>query len=117
MRALQIDTGRLVFKETSDLPVRGKHEALIRVTCAGICNTDLEILRGYKSFIGIPGHEFVGRVEAAEQDFLLHQRVVGEINCSCNVCDNCRQGRKTHDGIAAFEKAAEKGVLKVLIES
>lgn len=82
--------------------------ALIRVLCAGICNTDVEILRGYHAFRGIPGHEFVGevvelrRVSASTKKKWLGRRVVGEINVSCSsygyrpVCDFCRRGLKTH---------------------
>jgi threonine dehydrogenase-like Zn-dependent dehydrogenase len=82
--------------------------ARIRVRLAGICNTDVEILRGYHQFHGIPGHEFVGEVveiggaSAAEQKRWIGKRVAGEINVSCTaygykpVCDFCRRGLKTH---------------------
>jgi threonine dehydrogenase-like Zn-dependent dehydrogenase len=82
--------------------------ARIRVRLAGICNTDVEILRGYHQFHGIPGHEFVGEVveiggaSAAERRRWIGKRVAGEINVSCAaygykpVCDFCRRGLKTH---------------------
>jgi len=82
--------------------------ALIRVRLAGICNTDVEILRGYHSFHGTPGHEFVGEVSAVDgvsqklEKQWLGKRVCGEINISCRglgykpVCDFCRRGLKTH---------------------
>lgn len=82
--------------------------ALIRVRLAGICNTDVEILRGYQAFHGIPGHEFVGEVadvqgvSAAQKEKWLGHRVCGEINVSCAaygdraVCDFCKRGLKTH---------------------
>ncbi len=82
--------------------------ALIRVYLAGICNTDVEILRGYHQFRGVPGHEFVGEVvqvrgaSAATRKSWLGKRVAGEINVSCSaynykpVCDFCRRGLKTH---------------------
>lgn len=82
--------------------------ALIRVRVAGICNTDVEILRGYHQFRGVPGHEFVGEVvevagvSAAVKKKWMGQRVAGEINVSCSaygykpVCDFCRRGLKTH---------------------
>ncbi|HKV26185.1 MAG TPA: alcohol dehydrogenase catalytic domain-containing protein [Candidatus Acidoferrum sp.] len=82
--------------------------ALVRVRFAGICNTDVEILRGYHSFRGIPGHEFVGEVAEVRSGSLslakkwLGRRVVGEINVSCSaygyrpVCEFCRRGGKTH---------------------
>ena len=82
--------------------------ALVRVLLAGICNTDVEILRGYHSFRGVPGHEFVGEVAAVngvsakEKSKWLGKRVAGEINVSCSaynyrpVCAFCRRGLKTH---------------------
>jgi alcohol dehydrogenase len=63
---------------------------------AGICNTDLEIIRGYMGFRGILGHEFVGQIEACADASWLGKRVVGEINCYCGDCDYCRQGLTTH---------------------
>jgi threonine dehydrogenase-like Zn-dependent dehydrogenase len=82
--------------------------ALVRVRLAGICNTDVEILRGYHHFRGVPGHEFVGEVvevagvSPAEQKRWIGNRVAGEINVSCSannfkpVCEFCRRGLKTH---------------------
>jgi threonine dehydrogenase-like Zn-dependent dehydrogenase len=64
---------------------------------AGICATDLEMVRGYYPFKGIPGHEFVGDVVASHgKTEMIGKRVVGEINISCGVCDHCRRGNKTH---------------------
>ena len=80
MRALYYD-GQLAFVNDYAQPVPPPGEALIRVLLAGICNTDLEITRGYKGFRGILGHEFVGVVERCEDPQLMGQRVVGEINC------------------------------------
>jgi threonine dehydrogenase-like Zn-dependent dehydrogenase len=82
--------------------------ALVRVRLSGVCNTDVEILRGYHAFRGTPGHEFVGEVaevqdvSAATRRKWLGRRVTGEINVSCSaygfkpVCDFCRRGLKTH---------------------
>jgi threonine dehydrogenase-like Zn-dependent dehydrogenase len=82
--------------------------ALIRVRLAGICNTDVEILRGYHAFRGTPGHEFVGEVVDAagvsseKRRHWIGKRVAGEINVSCTafgfrpVCEFCRRGLKTH---------------------
>jgi threonine dehydrogenase-like Zn-dependent dehydrogenase len=82
--------------------------ALVRVRLAGICNTDIEILRGYHGSHNIPGHEFVGEVaevrgvSAKERARWIGRRVVGEINISCSaygykpVCAFCRRGLKTH---------------------
>jgi len=78
------------------IPERGEDEALIRVLMAGICNTDLEIIKGYKEFKGILGHEFVGIVEEHDNSDLLAKRVVGEINCGCGECEYCVKGLKTH---------------------
>ncbi|MEZ4560187.1 MAG: alcohol dehydrogenase catalytic domain-containing protein [Caldilineaceae bacterium] len=73
-------------------------EALVRVTLAGICATDLELIRGYKGgYRGILGHEFVGVVEAAPgQPAWVGRRVVGEINIGCGDCDLCRSGLGKH---------------------
>lgn len=71
-------------------------EARIRTTLAGICNTDIEILQGYVGFQGVPGHEFVGVVDQAEDKGLVGRRVVGKINAPCGLCQTCREGRSTH---------------------
>jgi threonine dehydrogenase-like Zn-dependent dehydrogenase len=76
-------------------PVPGADEALIRLRLGGICNTDLELIRGYKNFSGVPGHEFVGDVCEGPADW-TGRRVVGEINVSCGVCDMCRRNMNTH---------------------
>ncbi|MBD3314383.1 MAG: alcohol dehydrogenase catalytic domain-containing protein [Chitinivibrionales bacterium] len=78
-------------------PRRRAGEVLIRVTLAGICNTDLEIVRGYvPGFNGIPGHEFVGVVEEADDSRLVGKRVTAEINCACGQCEYCRAGLGRH---------------------
>ncbi len=79
-------------------PPSAPDECLIRVTKAGICGTDLQILNGYAGFAGIPGHEFVGVVERAPAADVrwVGQRVVGEINVGCSVCEQCRAGVKEH---------------------
>jgi 2-desacetyl-2-hydroxyethyl bacteriochlorophyllide A dehydrogenase len=71
-------------------------EALIKVRLAGICNTDIEITRGYQQFQGILGHEFVGEVVAAPQQEWVGQRVVGEINAGCGSCATCQQQDSRH---------------------
>jgi threonine dehydrogenase-like Zn-dependent dehydrogenase len=71
-------------------------EVRIRTSLAGICNTDLEIVRGYAGFYGVLGHEFVGVVDQAEDPSLVGRRVVGEINAFCGTCSTCRAGRPTH---------------------
>ncbi|MGH9801962.1 MAG: MDR/zinc-dependent alcohol dehydrogenase-like family protein [Blastocatellia bacterium] len=71
-------------------------EALVRVKLAGICNTDLEIVRGYAGFSGTLGHEFVGVVEASPDQSQVGRRVVGEINIGCNNCECCLAGDARH---------------------
>jgi len=72
-------------------------EALVRVRRAGVCNTDLELMRGYAAFRGVPGHEFVGVVEACPTaPHWEGRRVVGEINVACGACDDCHAGRGVH---------------------
>ena len=71
-------------------------EALVRVLLSGICNTDLEIARGYAGFKGTIGHEFVGVVEDSADNTLAGRRVVGEINAGCGKCDLCLAGDSRH---------------------
>ncbi len=72
-------------------------EALVSVVKSGICNTDLEIVRGYAGFEGTIGHEFVGVVEhAGDRPELVGKRVVGEINAGCGCCDLCLKGDSRH---------------------
>ena len=94
MRALYVDGGLCLTDRPKPQPAPG--EALVRVLIAGICNTDVELLRGYMRYRGIPGHEFVGIVESASNPHLVGRRVVGEINCVCGSCPNCRSGRTHH---------------------
>src|SRR3954449_1028668 len=95
MRALRFENGQL---ELRDIPVPADPgEALVRVTLSGICNTDLEIVRGYAGFSGTIGHEFVGVVEeSANAPEWIGRRVVGEINAGCGVCDFCLKGDSRH---------------------
>ena len=94
MRALRFD-GSLRF--VTDAPVeRREGEALVQVLRAGICNTDLEIVKGYAGFRGTLGHEFVGRVVESPGGALVGRRVVGEINAGCGVCALCRAGDPRH---------------------
>lgn len=95
MKALVFDNGELSLRQVPD-PVPASGEALVRVLKAGICNTDLELLKGYMQFSGILGHEFVGRVENAPDKRLIGQRVVSEINLFCETCDFCARGETKH---------------------
>ncbi len=93
MRALQLRGGTLQFVADHLSPVSHQGEVLVRVTRAGLCETDLQLVRGYMAFEGVLGHEFVG---VAESGPLAGQRVVGEINCSCHDCETCRCGAPQH---------------------
>lgn len=88
MRALSVNGSAALVDMAQPVPPPG--EARIRVVLAGVCNTDIEILKGYMDFHGVPGHEFVGVVEACGNKHLLGKRVVGEINCVCGQCRFCK---------------------------
>jgi len=95
MKALQFLDNQLRLSDVS-VP-RDDAEALVRVTMSGICNTDIEIVRGYAGFSGTIGHEFVGMVEeAADAPELVGKRVVGEINAGCGHCALCLAGDPRH---------------------
>ena len=97
MRSLWLDEQKLIFREDVPIPAPEKGEALVRVLLAGICSTDLELLRGYYPFSGIPGHEFVGEVVSSpENPSWITKRVVGEINISCGECVSCKSGLIRH---------------------
>jgi len=85
------------LKLVRDAPVpRREGEALVQVICAGICKTDLEIVKGYAGFQGTLGHEFVGRVVESPDLSLVGRRVVGEINAGCGHCELCLQDDSRH---------------------
>lgn len=94
MKALRFENQELKLAE-AEIPRRAG-EALVRVTMAGICNTDLEILRGYAGFNGTLGHEFTGVVESSPDENQIGQRVVGEINIGCGRCQLCLSGDPRH---------------------
>jgi threonine dehydrogenase-like Zn-dependent dehydrogenase len=93
MRALTLDETGIALRPDAPDPRRHDGEVLVRVIRAGICETDLQLVRGYMGFRGILGHEFVG---VAEDGPCAGRRVVGEINCSCWKCETCFAGRPTH---------------------
>ncbi len=95
MRAVHLQKGRVSVRSVP-LPRRAEGFARIRLLCGGICNTDLELQRGYYGFAGTPGHEFVGEVVEADDRRLLGHRVVGEINLACGKCDWCRRSLRRH---------------------
>jgi threonine dehydrogenase-like Zn-dependent dehydrogenase len=93
MRCLYFD-GQLNYRDDHPVPVPAPGEALVRVLCAGVCNTDREILAGYKDFTGILGHEFVGIVEQGAG--WEGRRVVADINLGCGRCPRCQAGLPNH---------------------
>ncbi|HEY0871959.1 MAG TPA: alcohol dehydrogenase catalytic domain-containing protein [Vicinamibacterales bacterium] len=93
MRALVLDDDGVKLQVNRPEPALQDGEVLVRVQQAGICETDLQLIKGYHGFRGVLGHEFVG---IAESGVFAGQRVVGEINCSCWNCDTCRAGRPGH---------------------
>jgi len=95
MRALWLEDCRLRVRDDVPIPAPPSGEALVRVLRAGICNTDIELARGYYPFTGVLGHEFVGVVEQGPSA-LVGRRVVGEINAVCGACGACLAGRRTH---------------------
>ena len=97
MRALWLADRTLTLREDLPVPIPPPGEARVRVRVAGVCNTDLELVRGYYPYAGVPGHEFVGVVEEAPgAPPWVGKRVVGEINAVCGSCETCRAGRRSH---------------------
>lgn len=93
MRALALDDTGVALRADHPEPSPCEGEVLVRVLRAGICETDLQLIRGYMGFRGVLGHEFVG---VAEDGVFAGQRVVCEINCSCGTCATCRSGLPAH---------------------
>jgi threonine dehydrogenase-like Zn-dependent dehydrogenase len=93
MRAIVLDGDTLSSPTDYPTPTPKDGEILVRVLRAGVCETDLQLIRGYMGFSGVLGHEFVG---VAESGPLKGQRVVGEINCSCWTCATCEAGAPSH---------------------
>lgn len=93
MRAAVLTDAGLSLHHDAPRAVPRDGEVLVRVRRAGICETDVQLIRGYLGFRGVLGHEFVG---VAETGRFAGQRVVGEINCSCHTCATCRSGLANH---------------------
>lgn len=97
MLGIWLENDLLQVKQDLAAPQPQEGEALLRLRLAGICSTDLEMVKGYYPFRGVLGHEFVGEVVAAPNgQFEPGQRVVGEINLTCGECPACLSGRATH---------------------
>lgn len=95
MLAVQLEDGRVDVVRAAR-PRRRPGYSLLRLLAAGICNTDLELQRGYYGFRGRPGHEFVAEVVASDTQALIGRRVVGEINLACHHCEWCARGLERH---------------------
>ncbi len=95
MLAVHLENGAVSVRDVA-MPERAPGFALLRLLVAGICNTDLELQRGYYGFSGTPGHEFVAEVVEAADAGLVGRRVVGEINLACTCCEWCRKGLGRH---------------------
>jgi len=95
MLAVRLENGG-VETVAVDRPYRPEGFALLRLLCGGICNTDLELQRGYYGFAGIPGHEFVAEVVESDDASLAGKRVAGEINVACGRCDWCLRDLGRH---------------------
>ena len=93
MRAIVLEQSDVQVNSARPAPAPGPDEVMVRVTRAGVCETDLQLIKGYMGFRGVLGHEFVG---VAESGPYAGRRVVGEINCACWTCATCRGGFHTH---------------------
>ncbi|MBK9602205.1 MAG: alcohol dehydrogenase catalytic domain-containing protein [Anaerolineales bacterium] len=94
MKALWLEDNQISLRDAAQ--PKKLNEALIKIRKAGICSTDLELVKGYYPYTGILGHEFVGEVVDAPDAAWIGQRVVGEINAVCGACEACLNGRPTH---------------------
>ena len=94
MKAVWLENQKIAMRDVSQ-PHKA-NEALIRIRRAGICSTDLELVKGYYPYAGILGHEFVGDVIELPDESWMGQRVVGVINVSCGACEQCLNGRRSH---------------------
>lgn len=93
MRALVLNGTDVRFEADYPNPEPQTGQSLVKITRAGVCETDLQLVKGYMGFQGVLGHEFVG---IAESGPFTGQRVVGEINCNCRKCDDCNAGQGNH---------------------
>jgi alcohol dehydrogenase len=106
MLAVHLENGQVEVRK-APRPRRPDGFATIKLIYGGICNTDLELQRGYYGYRGTPGHEFVGEVVGADTASLIGKRVVGEINLNCGKCDWCKRGLGRH-----CPKRAVLGIVK-----
>jgi threonine dehydrogenase-like Zn-dependent dehydrogenase len=95
MVSVCLENGKVLVRKQAQ-PRRPEGFALIRLLFGGICNTDIELQRGYYGFRGTPGHEFVGEVVEADDGRWVGERVAGEINLACGKCVWCKRGLGRH---------------------
>lgn len=95
MKCIYVENGAVYVRNTV-VPVRQKGYSLLRLLLGGICNTDIELRKGYYGFSGTPGHEFVAEVVESDQAELVGKHVVGEINLACTHCAWCKKGLGRH---------------------
>jgi threonine dehydrogenase-like Zn-dependent dehydrogenase len=95
MLAVHLENGAVSVRKRA-APRRAQGFATVRLLFGGVCNTDLELQRGYYGFSGTPGHEFVGEVVEADDRTLIGRRVAGEINLACGLCEFCERGLGRH---------------------
>jgi threonine dehydrogenase-like Zn-dependent dehydrogenase len=95
MLAVHLENGRVELRKMAR-PRRPQGFALLRLLCGGICNTDLELQRGYYGFRGTPGHEFIGEVVESDDPRWVGKRVAGEINLACGRCEWCARSLERH---------------------
>lgn len=93
MKGLWIENSAVSYRDDLELEAKN-HEVEVEITLAGVCGTDLELLRGYYNFVGVPGHEFVGKVLTPGE--WCGKRVVADINFGCGVCEFCSRGIPHH---------------------
>jgi len=97
MKGIYFDGQKPFYREDLEMPVPRKEESLVRILMAAVCNTDKEIVKGYRpDFSGVMGHEFVGVVESSPRRSLVGKTVVGELNATCGECIYCKTERYTH---------------------
>lgn len=95
MLGIWLEDNKVTLRDDLPIPSPQLNEVLIKVLKAGICHTDLELIKGYYPFTGVLGHEFVGEVVQGPKK-LLNKRVVANINLSCNKCEYCQKGLSKH---------------------
>ena len=97
MKAVYYDGKDAFYREDYPVPKAGEQESLVQILLSAVCNTDKEVLKGYKpDFTGVMGHEFVGKVITSSDPSLVGKRVVGELNEECGHCIYCKTGRPHH---------------------